>query len=121
MNWMVAHLAEDFGLPDVAEVAGLSLGQFLLRFRREVGYTPADWRTLQRLALAKRMLLRDPDRSVLDIALASGFASSQYFATVFKRIVGISPREFRQRHRARAGRSTVSATVGNAGGLARDR
>ncbi|WMJ70876.1 helix-turn-helix transcriptional regulator [Stenotrophomonas sp. 24(2023)] len=46
---------------------------------------------------AAKASLSDPDdpRSVLDIALASGFGSKSTFNTVFKRLVGTTPRQYR--------------------------
>jgi AraC family transcriptional regulator, L-rhamnose operon regulatory protein RhaS len=40
--------------------------------------------------------LRSSQSSIIDIALELGFSSSQYFATVFKKIVGISPKDYRR-------------------------
>lgn len=96
MRWMGAHLDADFGVEAAAAQAGLSVSRFHERFRREVGFTPAEWRTRRRIERAKQ-LLREPSRSVTDIALTTGFSTSQYFATTFKRLMGITPREYRQR------------------------
>lgn len=98
MCWMKDHLVEPFLLADVAAAIGLSLTQFQHRFRREIGYTAGDWRNRQRVAMAK-MLLAQPHPSILKIAMQCGFATSQYFATVFKRIVGRSPRQYHRQIR----------------------
>lgn len=97
-RWMSEHLDADFGVEEAATRAGLSVSRFHERFRREVGFTPAEWRTHRRVGYAKQ-LLRDPSRSITDVALATGFSTSQYFATTFKRLVGITPREYRKRVR----------------------
>ena len=39
--------------------------------------------------------LRQTNRSVTEIALATGFSSGQYFSTVFARYSGVSPTDFR--------------------------
>jgi len=49
-----------------------------------------------RLAAAVQQLQEQPERSVTEIALGCGFASSQYFATLFRRKYGVAPRAFRQ-------------------------
>src|SRR5690606_8757177 len=49
IGWMRRHLNEDFALDAPAAAANLSITQFHERFRREVGYTPGDWRLRQRI------------------------------------------------------------------------
>lgn len=105
MQWMQRHLAEPFSIDEAAAVARLSVTQFHERFHGEVGFTPGEWRTRQRLRDAKR-LLRQSDRAITAIAMDTGFASSQYFATVFKRMVGLTPRQYRRRS-AEAADATV--------------
>jgi AraC family L-rhamnose operon regulatory protein RhaS len=58
--------------------------------------TPMQYLNDCRLDLASRFLRKSPGQSVLDIALACGFSSSQYFATVFTRRYGVSPSRFRE-------------------------
>jgi AraC-like DNA-binding protein/mannose-6-phosphate isomerase-like protein (cupin superfamily) len=96
MRWMMDHLSEEFDLNDVAGAVRLTPAQLHHRFHKELGYTPGDWRTRQRVGRAKQ-LLADPARSVLDVAMQTGFSSSQYFATAFKRTVGLTPRQYRHR------------------------
>ncbi len=49
-----------------------------------------------RLDEAARLLAEHPDRSVIDVAMSCGFASSQYFATQFRRRFGVAPRDYRE-------------------------
>jgi AraC family transcriptional regulator, 4-hydroxyphenylacetate 3-monooxygenase operon regulatory protein len=49
------------------------------------------------LELAAEQLRAQPERSVLEIALDCGFASSQYFATLFSKHFRCAPRALRQR------------------------
>ncbi len=100
LHWMRQHLHEQFTVEDAAAAAGLRVAQFHHRFRREVGFTPIDWRTRHRVERAKHRLLASSD-SITTIAMDLGFASSQYFATVFRRHVGLSPRAYRDRDQAR--------------------
>ena len=45
---------------------------------------------------AAKQRLAARDESITQIAMRLGFASSQYFATTFKRITGVTPRAYRQ-------------------------
>ncbi|MGO9114870.1 MAG: AraC family transcriptional regulator [Thermoguttaceae bacterium] len=84
--------------PSVAELAAFSgVSENTLRrdFRRKTGLTPLEFVTSVRIEKAK-VMLRETDLDVTDIAIRLGFSSSQYFATVFMRITGKTPRDYRK-------------------------
>jgi AraC-like DNA-binding protein len=95
LAWMNSHVDRDYESTAVASIAGMSVSQFYKRFVQEVGLTPADYHLRQRMFLAKQKL-RGSDSSITEIALELGVSSSQYFATVFKKIVGVTPKEYRE-------------------------
>lgn len=80
-------------LSELAAFAGLSLSRFKTRFRKEVGVPPSEYIARARIAAAQSML-SDRCRSITDVAHAMGFASSQHFATVFRRYTGQSARDW---------------------------
>lgn len=89
-----ARITEDCHVEEVARHVGLSVGYLHELFTREVGVTPSQYHLRQRIAAAKRELIRS-DASVACLAANAGFSSSQYFATVFKKVVGLTPTEYR--------------------------
>jgi AraC family transcriptional regulator, L-rhamnose operon regulatory protein RhaS len=101
LSWINKNLEQELYSDDVAEIAGLSVAQFYKRFVEEVGLTPADYHIRQRIFLAKQKL-RGTDSSITEIAHELGVSSSQYFATVFKKVVGVTPKEYREIRRSRA-------------------
>lgn len=64
-------------------------------FRRRLGMAPQTYFLALRLANARR-LLQETRRSVIEIALASGFASASAFARAFRRRFGCTPRSIRK-------------------------
>lgn len=77
----------------VAELAAsLNLGvtRFAERFYGETGFTPAHYLRIRRIEFAKQ-LMHEGGRTLTEIAHASGHASGQHFATVFKRMEGVTP------------------------------
>lgn len=104
-RWLLEHLEEPVGIEGAAAAAGLSLTRLHERFREEVGQPPADWRNRRRLDHARR-LLADTDLAITDIAVRCGFTTSQYFATAFKKQVGLPPSAFRRRMAANAEKRT---------------
>ncbi|MCH2175425.1 MAG: AraC family transcriptional regulator [Lentisphaeria bacterium] len=96
IQFMKKHFHTNVTIEDIAEVSGLKLTQFRVRFKEETGMSPLSFLNQVRINYAKE-LLKNSSQSITDIAFACGFQTSQYFATVFKRIIGISPLVFRKR------------------------
>ncbi len=92
-----ALLGTDLSAPltveQVAQTVGLSAPRLAERFLAEVGENPGEWRTRRRLQAAQRAL-REDGATVTETAFRFGFASSQYFATAFKRQFGLSPTQW---------------------------
>jgi AraC-like DNA-binding protein len=90
------RLADDPPVAAMARAAGLAPSRFHARFLDETGESPAEWVRRLRLDRAKR-LLATGERPVTDIAFDLGYPTSQYFATVFRRYTGLTPRQYRER------------------------
>lgn len=95
VQWLQDNLEDTTRVSTLAKIADMSTSQFYKRFTAEVGLTPADYHLRLRIVVAKQLLRNTQDR-ITDIALQLGLSSSQYFATVFKRVVGMTPGEYRQ-------------------------
>lgn len=91
------HAADPrLGTRDVAAAFGLSERYVQMLFQGD-GMTVRDYLRRQRLDEARRQLANPArrDRTITEIAYASGFSSSAYFSTAFRMQYGLSPREFR--------------------------
>jgi AraC-like DNA-binding protein len=82
-------------LTEVARQCGLSVSHFSRAFRRTTGTAPHGWLMSRRVEVAKEKL-RDGRLSVLDVALACGFADQSHLTRVFTRLVGTSPGAWRR-------------------------
>ncbi|MBQ3098625.1 MAG: helix-turn-helix transcriptional regulator, partial [Kiritimatiellae bacterium] len=80
----------EFSVEDMAAEAALSTVAFIDAFKRATGLTPHAYLLDVRVKRA-RADLANPKLSVAAIASRYRFPSAQHFATVFKRITGISP------------------------------
>ena len=96
-------LGEPWPLEKMAGTCQLGVTQFVHHFREVTNLTPVQYLIQARVSRAARELLRQPDRPIIDIAFDCGFSSSQYFANVFTRQMGCSPRAYRQRPAAAVG------------------
>jgi transcriptional regulator GlxA family with amidase domain len=98
MGWAVEHLDQRIGIDDLAGRAHLSRRSFDRRFVRLTGSTALQWLQAQRVLLA-RHLLETTDLSVDQIAARVGFSGGVSLRPVFRDLVGVSPRSYRQSFR----------------------
>jgi AraC family L-rhamnose operon transcriptional activator RhaR len=99
LRYLRHNCTQAIDLDDVAERFGYSPRNLRRVFSVATATTPHSYLVKLRLAQAMRAL-RATDDSVTDIALASGFNDSNYFAYCFKKLIGMSPVRYRQDARA---------------------
>jgi AraC-like DNA-binding protein len=104
IDYIESHLLEPIRLGDIAASSGLTRMHFASAFRATTGHSPHQYVLHRRLERAQALLLQ-PNKTIMDAALDSGFCSQAHFTTVFKRLVGDTPRCWRQNALERA-RST---------------
>lgn len=64
-------------------------------FRQSTGITFMDYITRVRIRRAIE-LLRDDDHKMYEIAEAVGYSSQHYFSSAFKKVLGVSPMEYKK-------------------------
>lgn len=89
------HFREPLAVDELARIAHLSASQFQRSFKRTYRTTPIHFINQVRIHEACEML-EDPNRDITGIAFETGFCSSSFFATQFKRYMGESPSQFRR-------------------------
>lgn len=97
--WALERLHEPLQLADLAGHAGMSRRTFTRRFRAEVGLSPGQWLTQQRVDLA-RQLLEGSDLPVDRIAERAGFGTGATLRQHLHAVIGISPGAYRRTFRA---------------------
>jgi AraC-like DNA-binding protein/mannose-6-phosphate isomerase-like protein (cupin superfamily) len=90
------HFREPLALEELARLAHVSVSQFQRNFKRVYHTTPIHFITRVRVHEACE-LLKDPNQDITNIALETGFGSSSFFATQFKRYMGESPSQYRRK------------------------
>ncbi len=94
--YLSEHLEDTIQLQELADVSGYSLSHFKYKFKELFGITPAEYICLQKINAAEKELLTS-DISITALGLRLGFSSSNYFCTVFKKVTGCSPSEYRKK------------------------
>jgi len=89
-----AHLDEEFSLDRLAREIGISAFHFCRLFKKTTGFAPSRYFIRMRMEKA-RQLLRETTKSVIEVGLDVGYSSPSHFAQIFRREVGVAPREYR--------------------------
>jgi AraC family transcriptional regulator len=88
------HLDAGPTLEQIAALARLSPYYFASQFRRATGLPPHQYVIMRRVERAKQ-LLQGGDCSLAEVAAHAGFSGQSVFCHHFKRLLGVTPRQFR--------------------------
>lgn len=91
-----ARFAEPLRVADLARASRFSSAHFSRLFKEAFGESPHEYLLTRRLERAATML-RESDRSVVEICLAVGWSSVGSFTASFRRIHGEAPLSYRRR------------------------
>lgn len=95
-RYIDSHYQEDITLDKLAEINHISKYHLAHAFTEEYGISPINYLINKRIQEAEH-LLETTDFSLSLISSTTGFSSSSYFAQIFKKQKGCTPREFRKR------------------------
>jgi transcriptional regulator GlxA family with amidase domain len=93
--WIAEHLASRLSVEDLAAHMSMSVRNFERVFTREVGTTPSQY-VLQARVEAARRLLERTDQGLKHVASAAGFGNEDVMRRAFVRLLGITPRRYRE-------------------------
>lgn len=97
----ISHLESSADTPvslnELAKVARMSKRSLIRLFRDAMGVTPVAYGIQLRINRAAA-LLRSGNETITEIAFRCGFDDSNYFSRQFRKVMGVSPRHYRQRH-----------------------
>jgi AraC-like DNA-binding protein len=90
------NLSHPWSVEEMAGLVGLGTTAFTEKVKAFSGFSPLNYLINIRVSEAIK-LLRQQDLSLTDIALETGFYSSQHFSSTFKKLTGYTPRDFRKK------------------------
>ena len=96
-KYIGSHVNERLSLNEVAGVFGLSPNYLSILFKKNCQVGFSEYISQAKIAKAKSMLL-EQDMKIYEVADRLGFESAFYFSKVFKKVEGISPREYIQQN-----------------------
>ena len=105
---IAANPASDFRESELAGLSGYSQSRFSKAFKRKTGSSFVRYLQGIRLNKACEMLIAD-DKSVAEICFSTGFNNLSNFNRQFRGMKGMSPSDFRRRHRSGAAAGAIAA------------
>jgi AraC-like DNA-binding protein len=98
ISFIERNFQNDISVEDIASFCGLNRSYFGKIFKKAVGKTPQEFLTNYRMIKATE-LLKLTQLSIGDISNAIGYADQLHFSRAFKKIYGMSPRDWRKKNR----------------------
>jgi AraC family transcriptional regulator len=99
VEYVEAHLDTGPTLEQMAAIARLSTNYFAWQFKRATGLPPHQYVLARRVKRAKQLLQTESDFSLAEVAAHAGFSDQSQFSHHFKRLIGVTPGQFRMRVR----------------------
>jgi AraC-like DNA-binding protein len=92
-----ANYGSELRVEELSEICGLSVYQLNRRLRAIFGITISQLITKSRIDIASEML-REGTMPIAEVAYSCGYFDQSAFSRVFRRTVGLTPRQYRARH-----------------------
>lgn len=93
-DYLQKHFSSDVTLEEMASFSAVSPEHFSRLFKRETGFGFREYLNLLRLQHAEQLLKQKREGSIAQIAAECGFGDSNYFCVKFKKMYGLSPKQF---------------------------
>jgi two-component system response regulator YesN len=94
-NYVENHISEDIKLNDICNFVNMSNSYFSTFFKKYTGDCFSDYLTKEKIIRAKKFLLSS-NYKIYEISQMLGYENPYYFSRVFKKIVGSTPKEYRE-------------------------
>lgn len=94
ISYIDENLAQSLSLSMFAEIAHMDPFYFSTYFKKHTSMSPSQYVLYARINRAKKLLV-ETDKNILDVALLCGFNSTANFNKAFKKVVGMTPSEYR--------------------------
>ena len=93
-NYIDSHYSENITLDFLSNLTYVNKFHLVHLFTKEMNISPINYLINKRIDESKN-LLSTTNYSIRDISSIVGFSNSSYFSQMFKKIVGVSPKEYR--------------------------
>jgi AraC family transcriptional regulator len=95
IEYIEEHIDASPNLEQMAAIAHISPYHFARQFKTSTGLPPHQYVIARRVERAKHLLEEGGDFSLAEVAVHAGFSDQSQFCQHFKRLVGVTPGQFR--------------------------
>jgi AraC-like DNA-binding protein len=96
VGYIQEHYTQTIRLEKLARHLGISESRLIILFKKNTGKTPINYINQVKVNHAKDLLLNS-NKTIKETAFELGFQDEFYFSRVFKKLEGISPRDFKKK------------------------
>jgi AraC-like DNA-binding protein len=104
IDYMQKNVDQNLTLEKIAQHVQFSTSHFSLLFRKKTGFSPIEYYNHLKMQQACQYLLFTKQR-IKEIALEVGMSDQHYFSRTFKKTMGVSPQEYRNKRSSEVGTS----------------
>lgn len=97
-HFIESHILQDFSREDIANALHFNADYLSRVFKKETGTVLSDYIISRRMNMARK-LLEDTNDRIADIAHNLGYNHFSHFARQFRNLTGMTPQEYRMKHR----------------------
>ena len=97
-NYLTNHLNEKITLSDLADIFCINYTSLSNIYSSATGQTIIEYLTFLKISKAKELLI-NTDKKIYTISEELGYSDTKYFIKRFRKIVGVTPKEFRKIYR----------------------
>ncbi|MFY0255547.1 AraC family transcriptional regulator [Chitinophaga sp. 30R24] len=95
VQYIKEHLTQKISIDVLARESCMSKSVFFQAFKEQFGISPLEYVLRERIQQAKQ-IMADDTLSITDVCYQSGFNNLNYFIKLFKRLEGVTPKEYRK-------------------------
>lgn len=95
LDYINKNINTSISIDDLSNITYFNRYYIMKRFKKELGISINDYINIKRIHNSTKEI-RNTDNSFLNVALNNGFNSLEYFSETFKKVLGVSPRDYKK-------------------------
>ena len=96
LSYINKNYTKDIAVGELIKMSPYSRCTFQYKFKNLTGCSTTEYILRKRIAMAQTLLRKDLEMPVGEVAYACGYLDSNYFTRIFRKITGMTPREYRR-------------------------
>jgi AraC family transcriptional regulator, arabinose operon regulatory protein len=95
LQYIEEYYNKPLALTELSDVAGITPQHLCHSFKKITSHTVTEYINMVRIRKSKELIIQHRDMQMKEIAIMAGFQDVSYFSAIFRKLVNLSPSEFR--------------------------